>query len=99
MPERAGTEYDTRDVTNSELMRAVVLLRKDIGGLNEKFAAVPTSKDLDAVKDVSNERFDYLKERIHDLENWQTWALRLGIPGLCVAALNAVNTFGGVVAK
>lgn len=88
MPDRAGTESDTRDVTNAELMRAVVLLRGDISNVNNKLEKFPT------METVNN-----LKERIVDLEDWQKWAFRLGIPGLIGVILNLANTFGGVVAK
>lgn len=78
-------ETDTSAVTTGELSRAVGLIRKDIADMK---TTTP-----------SKESVDHLRQRIVDLENWQTWALRLGIPGLCMAALNAVNTFGGVVSK
>lgn len=78
-------DADTSGVTTGELSRAVGLIRKDIADIK---TAVP-----------SKESVDNLRQRIVDLENWQTWALRLGIPGLCLAALNAVNTFGGAVVK
>lgn len=88
MPDRAGTESDVRDVTNAELMRAVVLLRGDISNVNSKLEKFPT------METVIN-----LKDRISDLEDWQKWAQRLGLAGLAGIILNLANTFGGVVAK
>jgi len=61
----------TTQITNGELFRAVELIRGDIGGLRSDLGGRPTANDL-----------TYLKERISDLENWQTWATRLGIPSL-----------------
>lgn len=81
-------ETDNQSVTTGELSRAVGLIRSDIKEVKKDIGEKP-----------SRETVDNLRQRIVDLENWQTWALRLGIPGLCVAALNAVNTFGGVVSK
>lgn len=88
MPERAGTESDTRDVTNAELMRAVVMLRGDVRNVDDKIAKLPTMETI-----------NHLKERIADLEDWQKWAQRLGLAGLAGIILNLANTFGGVVAK
>lgn len=81
-------DTDNQSVTTGELSRAVGLIRSDIKEVKKDIAEKPTK-----------EMVDHLQQRVVDLENWQTWALRLGIPGLCVAALNAVNTFGGVVSK
>lgn len=81
-------ETDSTSVTTGELSRAVGLIRSDIKDVKKDISEKPTKESV-----------DNLRQRIVDLENWQTWALRLGIPGLCVAALNAVNTFGGVVTK
>lgn len=88
MPDRAGTESDVRDVTNAELMRAVVLLRGDVRNVDDKIAKLPTMETI-----------NHLKERIADLEDWQKWAQRLGLAGLAGIILNLANTFGGVVAK
>lgn len=76
---------NTSGVTTGELSRAVGLIRKDIADIK---TAVP-----------SKESVDNLRQRVVDLEGTLTWGLRLGIPGLCVVAWNAVNTFGGVVTK
>lgn len=70
-------------ITTGELSRAVELIRKDIAGIQ---TSTP-----------SKESVDNLKQRVTDLENWQTWALRIGVPGLCAAALNFINTLSSNV--
>lgn len=70
-------------ITTGELSRAVELIRTDIAGIK---TTTP-----------SKESVDHLRQRIIDLENWQTWALRIGVPGLCAAALNLINTFSSNV--
>lgn len=94
-----GGMADTSNVTTGELSRAVGLIRGDIKDVKKDIQEKPTQAELDAVRREAKAEAGGLRQRIVDLENWQTWALRLGVPGLCVAALNAVNTFGGVVTK
>lgn len=97
-------------VTTGELSRAVGLIRGDIKDVKKDIQEKPTQQQLAAVQKEALDKIDTvrreakaeaggLRQRIVDLENWQTWALRLGIPGLVAAALNAINTFGGAVAK
>lgn len=81
-------ETDNTSVTTGELSRAVGLIRGDIKEITKKVDEKPTKESV-----------DHLKQRVVDLENWQTWALRIGIPGLIVAAWNGLNTFGGIVGK
>ena len=75
-----GTEAGTTTITNGELFRAVELIRGDIGILRGEIKERPTANDL-----------KYLEQRVSDLENWQTWALRLGGPSLvaCLVAAGA----------
>lgn len=58
-------------ISTGELSRAVGLIRSDIGDLRSDIRGRPTEKDL-----------IYLSERVKSLENWQTWALRLGGPAV-----------------
>lgn len=69
-------------ITTGELSRAVGLIRSDIGDLRSDIRARPTKEDL-----------AYLTARVKVLEDWQTWALRLGGPAL-VACL--VGVFSNV---
>lgn len=103
------TENST-GITTGELSRAVGLIRGDIKDVKKDISEKPTQAELNAVQREAAAKIETvrreakaeaggLRQRIVDLENWQTWALRLGIPGLIAAALNAINTFGGVVSK
>jgi hypothetical protein len=71
---------DTSTITNGELFRAVSLIRGDIGDLRTDVKSRPTSADL-----------IYLGERVKVLENWQTWALRLGAPTLIATMVTAFS--------
>jgi len=71
---------DTSTITNGELFRAVSLIRGDIGDLRTDVKSRPTSADL-----------IYLSERVKVLENWQTWALRLGAPTLIATMVTAFS--------
>lgn len=83
MPER--DLYVPPNVTTEELYRLVLTVKTDIRDTQTKLDARPTKADL-----------DHLRERIVDLESWQTWAMRLGIPALLGIAFNLLDTFKGV---
>lgn len=94
-----GETENTTGVTTGELSRAVGLIRGDIKDVKKDISEKPSASDLEAVRREAKAEAGGLRQRIVDLENWQTWALRLGVPGLIMAGLNAVNTFGGAVTK
>lgn len=71
---------DTSTITNGELYRAVSLIRGDIGDLRTDVKSRPTKEDI-----------IYLSERVKNLENWQTWALRLGAPALIATMITAFS--------
>lgn len=75
-------------ITTGELNRAVTLIRKDIGELKTNVEARPTTRDL-----------GYLEARIHDLEEFQKWAFRVGIPSLIMVVVNTFDTFKQVSGK
>jgi len=76
-----STGTDETAITNGELFRAVTLIRGDIKDLKTDVEAKPTQRD-----------FAYLENAVKDLENWQTWAIRLGVPALIGVVFNLVNT-------
>lgn len=78
------TTTDNTTITNGELNRAVGLIRTDIRDLKTDVSARPTTKDL-----------SYLEARIKDLEDFQRWAFRVGIPSLVMVIVNTVNTIQG----
>ena len=67
-----------------EVYRLVGTLKTDINKLDNKLDGKPSTAE-----------YNHLKERIIDLESWQTWAMRLGIPGLLGVVLNLLNTING----
>lgn len=81
MPEIAETT-----ITNGELSRAVGLIRSDIRDLKKEIDARPTAKDI-----------GYLEQRIKDLEDWQKWAMRIGVPALIGVIFNIANTLDGKI--
>lgn len=76
-----STGTDETAITNGELFRAVALIRGDIKDLKTDVDAKPTARD-----------FAYLENAIKDLENWQTWAIRIGVPALIGVVFNLVNS-------
>lgn len=70
-------------ITNGELFRAVKLIRDDIKDVKAEVSDKPTKRDI-----------EYLERRVTDLENWQTWAMRLGIPGLVTSVVSFVGLIG-----
>lgn len=76
-------EGDQTTITTGELSRAVGLIRSDIGDLRLDIRGRPTKEDL-----------IYLTERVKNLENWQTWALRLGGPALVGCLVGVASNLG-----
>lgn len=76
---------DGTTITNGELNRAVNMIRGDIRDLKTDVNTRPTTKDL-----------SYLEARIKDLEDFQKWAFRVGIPSLIMVVVNTANTIKGV---
>lgn len=83
----------TADIGTGELARAVALIRGDIKAVTEKLEGVPTKVELEqrlsdakALADLKNTLQD---KAIAGLEEWNTWALRLGGPTI-VALLAGV---------
>lgn len=86
MPESEVTNPST--MTTGEVYRLVRDLKADLKVMADKLDARPTKDDI-----------THLESRIADLEGWQTWAMRLGIPALLGVVFNLLDTFnaGGVV--
>lgn len=87
---------ETEGITTGELSRAVALIRSDIGTLVAAIAARPDKEDLTkaeqalearilATREIHELRAKIQDRAIKDLEDWQTWALRLGGPALVAA--------------
>lgn len=70
---------DNGVITTGELSRAVAVIRSDIKEVREEVKEKPTTRDL-----------AYLENRVRDLENWQTWAMRLGVPSLGVTGFISI---------
>lgn len=92
---------DADGITTGELGRAVALIRGDITTLAAALAARPDKDDLaraelglgarlEAAKEISELRSQIQDRAIKDLEDWQTWALRLGAPTLVAAVAGVV---------
>jgi hypothetical protein len=75
---------DAAQITTGELSRAVTLIRGDINQVRKEVAEKPTTRDV-----------EYLKERIDGLQSWQTWAMRVGIPGFVMALYSVINQVTG----
>lgn len=71
-------------ITNGELSRAVKLIRDDIKDVKNDVSTRPTTRDI-----------GYLEARIKDLEDWQKWAMRIGVPSLMAVIINTINTLNG----
>lgn len=98
-------------VSTEEVYRLILNVRGDIRDTNTKLDTKPSKEDLknlkseiegkasresvEAVKADIKSETEHLKERIIDLEAWQTWAFRLGVPGLIGVILNLLDTFNG----
>lgn len=109
MPDR--DLYVPSSVSTEEVYRLIQHLRGDIRETNTKLDTKPNKNDLQnlkseiegkaskesvaALKTDAKTDSDHLKERIVDLESWQTWAMRLGIPALLGVVLNLLNTLNG----
>ena len=79
MPDR--DLYVPPNVSTEEVYRLLLSMRGDLReSINSK---------------ASVDEVTHLKERIIDLESWQTWAMRLGIPALLGIVLNLLNTLNG----
>ena len=72
---------ETEQITNGELSRAVALIRSDIKEVKRDVSERPTTRDI-----------SFLEMRIKDLEEWQKWAMRIGVPGMVGVIINFVNT-------
>lgn len=109
MPDR--DLYVPPSVSTEEVYRLILTLRGDIRDTNTKLDSKPSKNDLmnlkseieskaskEAVSSIRTEltqEIEHLEERIVDLESWQTWAMRLGIPGLIGVIVNLLNTVNG----
>lgn len=62
--------------------------------IGEVYRLILTLK-TDIEKKPSDEAVKHLRERITELESWQTWAMRLGIPGLIAIVFNLLDSFEG----
>lgn len=87
---------DADGITTGELGRAVALIRGDIGRVTAALEQRPDKEDLRRVEDAALARvaaaveLSDLKNELQDkaiagLEDWQTWALRLGAPAIVAA--------------
>lgn len=92
---------DGTAITTGELSRAVALIRTDIGHLRADVASRPSTADVQRIEDGILERIrgaQALADLCHaghdrdikDLRDWQTWALRLGGPGVVGALIGVV---------
>lgn len=77
---------ETETITNGELNRAVKLIRDDIKEMKNDVDKKPSQRDL-----------DYLATRLKDLEDWQKWAMRIGIPAIIGIVVNMANTIDGKI--
>lgn len=75
-----SVEAPMEQITNGELSRAVKLIRDDIRDVKDDVAKRPTTRDL-----------SYLETRIKDLEDWQKWAMRLGVPA-CIGVIVSLTS-------
>lgn len=96
------SETDTTTITTGELSRAVTLIRGDIKDVKKDISERPTIgdyKDLRAEVDkkASNDAITYARERIQSLEEWQKWAMRIGVPALMGVLVNLANTLDGKI--
>lgn len=82
MPDRDS--YAPADISTGEVYRLFNSLKVDLRDVRSDIKAKPSAEEIAG-----------LKERIADLESWQTWAMRLGIPGLIGVVLNLMNTING----
>lgn len=73
-------------ITNGELARAVILIRDDIKDLKKDVENKPSTRDI-----------EYLTARISDLEEWQKWGARFGIPALLAIAYNTLTNIDRLV--
>lgn len=84
---------ETEGISTGELGRAVALIRGDITSLASKLDGVPTKAEVDrqlvAAKELADLKNELQDKAIAALEEWNTWALRLGAPAL-VAAIGGV---------
>lgn len=89
------------EIGTGELARAVALIRGDITTLAAALATRPDKEDLRttaaaleskqlALREISELRSQIQDRAIKDLEDWQTWALRLGAPTLLAAVAGVV---------
>lgn len=81
----AESEQMTNAVTLGEVNRKVDTVLSTIGDLSTSVGQLPTYRDHSA-----------LETRVSKVEDWQTWALRLLVGGLVLAALGAFLTIKGV---
>ena len=111
MPDR--DLYVPPSVSTEEVYRLILTLRGDIRDTNTKLDSKPSKTDLNnlkseieskaskealsALRAEANAEIEHLTERVTDLESWQTWAMRLGIPALLGVALNLLDTLNGKV--
>ena len=89
-------------ITTGELSRAVTLIRGDIKDVKKDISECPTIGDYKDLKEevankASNDALSYARERIQALEEWQKWAVRLGIPALLGVIFNIATNIDGKI--
>lgn len=89
-------------ITTGELSRAVTLIRGDIKDVKKDISERPTIQDYKDLKEemggkASKDALTYLTDRIKDLEDWQKWAMRIGVPALIGVIFNIANTLDGKI--
>ena len=93
-------DTETAVITTGELSRAVTLIRGDIKDVKKDISERPTIGDYrdlraEVDKKASNDALTYARERIQALEEWQKWAMRIGVPALIGIIFNIANTLDG----
>jgi hypothetical protein len=96
------SDTETANITTGELSRAVTLIRGDIKDVKKDISERPTIadyKDLRAEveKKATTDALGWALSRIKELEDWQKWAMRIGVPALIGVIFNIANTLDGKI--
>lgn len=97
-----SADIETQQITTGELSRAVTLIRGDIKDVKKDISERPTVQDFSELKNTVEKRatveaLNHALQRVRDLEDWQKWAMRLGIPALIGVIVNLLNTVDGKI--